>query len=281
MSFQLEVSNSRLIPVEIRRFVLERVAKIVPPGEVSLSFVTNSEIRALNQQWRGKDSPTDVLSFSAREGQFMPGLENVLGDIVVSIDQADIQAKELGHGLGEEILVLVVHGLMHLQGYDHEKSTQDAQRQAHAEMELLAKIGVEPTIALCGREGSGFKMTRSRELILNVLQSQRRHLTADQVLALVRKKQASLGQATVYRTLKLFAQANLVKAHYFKDTEAVYEAVIDPNEHHDHLICERCEKIVEFENAQIEALQLSVAQQNRFKLTHHRMELYGVCGDCE
>ena len=81
--------------------------------------------------------------------------------------------------------------------------------------------------------------------------------------------------------MKLLQKAGLVKAHYFGDNEAVFEINLDPKEHHDHLICESCRKIVEFSNLQIEGLQEQVAKKNGFRLTRHRMELYGICKNCE
>ena len=118
---------------------------------LSLSLVSDTEIQELNSKWRGKDQPTDVLSFSAQEGFEMPGTEELLGDIVISVDTAKSQAKQYGHSLTEELLVLFVHGLCHLLGYDHEKGPKEARLQAERETEILQKIGVNPEIALVGR----------------------------------------------------------------------------------------------------------------------------------
>jgi Fur family ferric uptake transcriptional regulator len=278
VSLSIHISGQALLPRAKRAGILNKIKAISGSGEVSLSFVNDADIKALNKQWRGKNKPTDVLSFSAREGGAMPGLEDQLGDIVISIDRAKAQALEFGHEFSDEVIVLFVHGLMHLMGYDHELGLKEAQKQAEAEMATLEQIQVNPQLALCGRSSKKFKMTPSRELILAELGSQKAHVSAEKILSLVRKKDAHISQATVYRTLKLLQDAGLVKAHYFDDNEAVFEI---NQEHHDHLICETCGQIVEFENSQIEALQESVAKKHGFKLTRHRMELYGICSHCE
>lgn len=281
MSLDVHISGQALLPKAQRAEILRKIKAVKGEGEVSVLFVKDPEIQALNQQWRTKNKPTDVLSFSAQEGAHMPGMENMLGDIVISVDRAKAQSEQWQHEFAEEIVVLFVHGLMHLLGHDHEQGKQEAQKQAEAEMKLLEEIGVNPKLALCGRTFEKFKMTRPRELILSELSKKPAHMSAEQILALVNKKDPLVSQATVYRTLKLFQDSGLVRAHYFGDEEAVFEINLDPKEHHDHLICEVCHRIVEFENHEIERLQEVVAHEQGFHLTHHRMELYGICGDCE
>lgn len=278
MSLSVHISGQALLPRAKRAGILGKIKQVSGFGEVSLLFVNDAEIKALNKQWRGKNKPTDVLSFSAQEGGAMPGLENQLGDIVISVDRAQAQALEFGHEFSDEIVVLFVHGLMHLMGHDHERGMKEAQKQANAEMAVLEQVQVNPRLALCGRESKKFKMTPSRELILAELAAKKAHISAEKILALVRQKDPQVSQATVYRTLKLLQDAGLVNAHYFDDNEAVFEI---NQEHHDHLICERCGLIVEFENPKIEALQEAVAQKYGFHLTRHRMELYGICRQCE
>lgn len=87
---------------------------------LSVLFTEDGEMRELNHAWRGKDKPTDVLSFSALEGaeQFSPG--ESLGDLVISIDTARRQAEERDLTLSAELLRLMIHGTLHLFGYDHE-----------------------------------------------------------------------------------------------------------------------------------------------------------------
>ena len=106
-------------------------AENCPAGsEVSILFTDDGEIAGLNKAYRGDDRPTDVLAFSQIEGESLPeeeGEEHLLGDVVISVDTAARQADELGHGLDEEIDVLVAHGILHLLGYDDE--TPDAKKK--------------------------------------------------------------------------------------------------------------------------------------------------------
>lgn len=151
---KFEFSGQDLLPKELRaslRAKRSNLAKIWIDKKVSVLFVTDIEIQALNKQWRGKNKPTDVLSFSAQEGHAMPGLENILGDVVISVDRALAQARQYGHGFEEEICVLLVHGITHLLGHDHAKNETEASRQMDLEMQLLESIGIDKTLALCGR----------------------------------------------------------------------------------------------------------------------------------
>ncbi|NIV82898.1 MAG: transcriptional repressor, partial [Gemmatimonadetes bacterium] len=88
-----------------------------------------------------------------------------------------------------------------------------------------------------------------------------------------------VGLATVYRVLTQFEQAGLVKRHHFDGERAFFE--LDEDKHHDHMVCVRCGRVEEFFQPEIERLQEDVARRHRFKLTEHRMELYGLCADCQ
>ncbi len=81
-------------------------------------MVDNREIRNLNRKYRGVNRATDVLAFSQREGEFKKISPGLLGDIVISLPQAKIQARALGHSFKEEMAVLIIHGILHLLGYD-------------------------------------------------------------------------------------------------------------------------------------------------------------------
>ena len=123
----------------------------------------------------------------------------------------------------------------------------------------------------------GLKTTRQRDEIAQWFFRLDGHLNADQIYREIKKISPGIGFSTVYRTLKLLCDAGLVQERHFGDGEALYENV---SSHHDHCICTKCGKIVEFENDQIEALQESVARKHGFRLTSHKMELYGLCPDC-
>lgn len=106
-------------------------------AELSLLLVDDAEIRALNAQWRGKDSATDVLSFPSGGPEGLP--VDVLGDVVISVDTARRQAAERGHSVEVELRVLLAHGLAHLLGHDHGDPAQAA-AMAAVEAALLAPM---------------------------------------------------------------------------------------------------------------------------------------------
>ncbi|MDO8461610.1 MAG: transcriptional repressor [Deltaproteobacteria bacterium] len=126
-------------------------------------------------------------------------------------------------------------------------------------------------------EEKGFHATRQRDIILKEFFRKHRHLTIEEWLAEVRKSDPKIGYATVYRTLKLLSECGIAFKREFGG-QVRYEHATD--HHHDHLICMRCGKIVEFENKQIEILQEKVCKKYQFKLTTHKMELYGICRRC-
>jgi len=97
-------------------------------------------MRALNRLYRGMDKTTDVLSFSLLEGRFPHIQPEVLGDIVISIPVAVRQATESGHSLSHELDSLLVHGLLHVLGYDHELGPREAARMKRMEQRLLRRI---------------------------------------------------------------------------------------------------------------------------------------------
>jgi probable rRNA maturation factor len=114
--------------------------------EVSVSFVNNAEIQKLNKLYRGKDTPTDVLSFPLSEGDNYDINEEtgfvVLGDVVISLEMAVKQADMFGHSLEREVGFLTVHSMLHLLGYDHETSSLDERIMREKEEEVLEKLGI-------------------------------------------------------------------------------------------------------------------------------------------
>ena len=127
--------------------------------------------------------------------------------------------------------------------------------------------------------GGGLKATRQREEIFNVFLGSSGHKNLAQIYAQVAKANPRIGYTTVYRTLKLLARLGLAEERKFADGETRYEPIAE-RRHHDHLICLGCGKIIEFEDGTIETLQRRVAGRYRFKIFHHRMELYGRCAEC-
>ncbi|MBI5504104.1 MAG: rRNA maturation RNase YbeY [Deltaproteobacteria bacterium] len=111
--------------MEVLLEALDRAA-----SEVVVVLVGDERIRELNRQWRGKDQPTDVLSFSLLEGESMAGGSDLLGDIVVSVETLRRQAREGNWSDQEELARLLLHGLLHLLGYDHEREADESVMKA-------------------------------------------------------------------------------------------------------------------------------------------------------
>jgi len=109
-------------------------------AELSLVLVSDPVMHELNRTWRGRNRPTDVLAFAQREGTG-PAPEGLLGDVVISVDTARRQAAALGHSVAVEAERLLVHGLLHLLGYDHERSAAEARRMRRKERALLRALG--------------------------------------------------------------------------------------------------------------------------------------------
>jgi len=113
-----------------------------PDAELSIVITDDEEIRALNRQYRGLDRATDVLSFSQLEGEGGAAGEELLGDVVISWERAVSQGGELGHGTREELKKLLVHGVLHLVGYEHEgESKEEAEKMMEMEDRLLKRRG--------------------------------------------------------------------------------------------------------------------------------------------
>lgn len=124
----------------------------------------------------------------------------------------------------------------------------------------------------------GLKVTHQRLAILEALSGGRVHVTAQEVFEIVSKNHPEVGFATVYRFLRKMAELHFVTEVRMGGLPARYE--LTPRRHHDHLTCVECGKIVEFENHEIEQLQIATAKAHNFHLTDHVLELYGVCGTC-
>lgn len=118
----------------LARFAVRAQRALGLRGEVNILVAGNEELRALNFRFRGKRQPTDVLSFPA-----MTTACGVAGDLAVSADLASVNARRLGHAAAEEVKILVLHGLLHLAGYDHE---QDQGEMARQELRLRQRLGL-------------------------------------------------------------------------------------------------------------------------------------------
>ncbi len=109
-------------------------------AELTITLVDDAEIHRLNREFRGKDRPTDVLAFAMREGQRVVGDETMLGDVVISLDTAERQARRRRVSTANEVRTLLIHGMLHLLGYDHERSAAEARRMKAMERRLRAAL---------------------------------------------------------------------------------------------------------------------------------------------
>ena len=126
---------------------------------------------------------------------------------------------------------------------------------------------------------AGLKVTLPRVKILHVLEtSGENHLSAEDVYKTLLQNGEQIGLATVYRVLTQFEGAGLVRRHHFDGGQSVFE--VNRGGHHDHLVCVRCGKIVEFVEETIEAQQKTIALQHGFNLEDHVLIIYGICADC-
>ena len=130
LTIEARGAAARRISVAVRTRLKRRMQRAMeaagtPRGELALSLVVDAEIRRLNREWREVDAPTDVLSFSMREGEGGALHPELLGDVVISVETAARQARASGRALEEELLHLAVHGLAHLLGYDHATADEE------------------------------------------------------------------------------------------------------------------------------------------------------------
>lgn len=126
----------------------------------------------------------------------------------------------------------------------------------------------------------GLRSTDQRKLIVETFFGSANHVSIEELLAEVRAKDARVGYATVYRTLKLLTECGVAFERKFGDGLTRYE-LADEESHHDHLICVECQNIIEFEEPRIERIQEEVAEQHGFRLLSHKHEMYGVCASCQ
>ncbi|MFK7872568.1 MAG: Fur family transcriptional regulator [Oligoflexales bacterium] len=127
---------------------------------------------------------------------------------------------------------------------------------------------------------NGMKQSSQRKVIVSYFLEVGTHVHAEDIHAAMRADGHVVGLATIYRALSLLKDAGLVQQYLFGDGKRVFE-IFDPEEHHDHMICQDCGGVSEFHNEQIEKIQVDVANERGFKVVSHRHELYGVCQDCQ
>lgn len=133
---QIELVESILVHAALEEEVEE-------PSELSVTFLTNDEIQAINREWRGKDAPTDVISFAfdemgEDEMDFMLDEDEprLLGDLLISVERCREQAADYGHSFERELGFLAIHGFLHLLGYDHMTPEEEAEMTVRQELVL-------------------------------------------------------------------------------------------------------------------------------------------------
>ncbi len=127
---------------------------------------------------------------------------------------------------------------------------------------------------------AGLRRTAQRDLIMEIFLRTEDHLTSEDLYWLVQKDDSTVGHTTVYRTLKLLTDAGLAREVRFGDNKTYYEHHYN-HDHHDHMICTECGKVIEFFSQDIEELQDQMASNFGFKPTHHSLRMWGVCSDCQ
>jgi probable rRNA maturation factor len=143
MGIDLSVEQVEL-EEELRHKLIEQAKKVLfemdlEEAELSLVICDDAFIHPLNRDYRGKDRPTDVLSFSQREGDFAFMGDLILGDVIISLETTIRQAQEREHSMEKELTILLVHGILHLLGYDHIED-DDAEVMEAKEKDILGKL---------------------------------------------------------------------------------------------------------------------------------------------
>ncbi|TAK00638.1 MAG: rRNA maturation RNase YbeY [Candidatus Manganitrophaceae bacterium] len=137
-------NRQRTYPVN-RKSILNWARKIlsmqkVDQAEMGIIFVNDRRIRIYNREYRKKDKPTDVLSFPMREGVGGALHPHFLGDVMISLERSAEEALEYGRSRREQLLILLIHGTLHLLGYDHERSPAEERRMQRRERLLFKRI---------------------------------------------------------------------------------------------------------------------------------------------
>jgi len=127
--------------------------------------------------------------------------------------------------------------------------------------------------------GKGLRSTRQRDIILDFFLNTHQHVSVEELYLKIKATHPGIGNATVYRTLKLFVEAGLAREVLLHDGQTRYEHIV-AGEHHDHLVCTGCNAIIEFENETIEKLQDEIAARHGFYIKSHKLEIYGLCATC-
>lgn len=147
LDFSLEVDgfDEFINEEEIRKYIFDALNdefESEKPVYLSVALINNEEIQRINRDFRGKDQPTDVISFAYHETEdYLIGPYDTLGDIVISLERVEEQRKEYGHSFKRELFYVLTHGILHLLGYDHMNEEEKKEMRIREE-EILGKYGI-------------------------------------------------------------------------------------------------------------------------------------------
>lgn len=127
----------------------------------------------------------------------------------------------------------------------------------------------------------GLPVTQQREAVAAVVFSSPGHLSVDQIESELKGQGERIGKATIYRTMEILVRSGLVEEHDFGEGFKRYEHLFGQQPVHEHLICTHCGKVVEFQTTEVVRLQEETAREHGFLPTRHRLEIYGICADCQ
>ncbi len=125
----------------------------------------------------------------------------------------------------------------------------------------------------------GLRYTRQREDVLKKILETKGHFEIEDIVLDFKKQNLDVSRSTVYRTLNILKELGIVNEVIKYKNKTLYEVAL--KEHHDHLVCEKCGKIIEFHSEEIEKLQNKICKDYNFKPTFHRLEIYGICEECQ
>lgn len=127
----------------------------------------------------------------------------------------------------------------------------------------------------------GLPVTQQREAVADIVFSSQGHLSVEDIEAALKRIGERIGKATIYRTMEILVRSGLVEEHDFGEGFKRYEHLFGQQPVHEHLICTNCSRVIEFQSPEVVRLQEETAHQHGFLPTRHRLEIYGICANCQ
>lgn len=157
---------------------------------------------------------------------------------------------------------------------------QDKQAPSPADAVRKGDIRAQKEAFLAFLASKSLKLTRQRQAVVDEIFSDSGHFEAEELVERLKHARTRVSRATVYRTLELLRECQLVEKLDFGTPRSFYEHVA-PGEHHDHLICTRCGNVIEFHNDRLEAIQQEICRNFDFQESHHSLRIFGLCSKCQ